>query len=198
LGFRTGRTLLEEHHPIRPQAVPRGFLRMYTVMLLASEPRTGYSLMQSIEERSGGTWRPGPGTIYPLLKALTDEGLIAARSAGKREGSVVYEITSRGRGVAAEMQKMMAFACRREGAMNHIFTDLLSPEVAAPLLVNRARDVFSAFHDVIDRVEPAEAARLLKEMRVTLEVEAGRIDARETAGKAGRGSKPRRARQPTA
>jgi DNA-binding PadR family transcriptional regulator len=50
--------------------------------------------MQVIEERSGGRWRPSPGSVYPALAQLEDEGLI--RSV-EREGGKVFEITDQGR-----------------------------------------------------------------------------------------------------
>jgi DNA-binding PadR family transcriptional regulator len=63
-------------------------------MLLAEEPRNGYQLMQTIEERSGGRWRPSPGSVYPTLAQLEDEGLV--RSV-ERDGSKLLEITDQGR-----------------------------------------------------------------------------------------------------
>ena len=63
-------------------------------MLLAEEPRNGYQLMQTIEERSGGRWRPSPGSVYPTLAQLEDEGLIRAI---ERDGTKLFEITDGGR-----------------------------------------------------------------------------------------------------
>ena len=63
-------------------------------MLLAEEPRNGYQLMQSIEERSGGRWRPSPGSIYPTLAQLEDEGLIRAT---EQDGAKLFELTDQGR-----------------------------------------------------------------------------------------------------
>jgi DNA-binding PadR family transcriptional regulator len=63
-------------------------------MLLAEEPRNGYQLMQTIEERSGGRWRPSPGSVYPTLAQLEDEGLIRSID---RDGSKLLEITDDGR-----------------------------------------------------------------------------------------------------
>ena len=63
-------------------------------MLLAEEPRNGYQLMQTIEERSGGRWRPSPGSVYPTLAQLEDEGLIHAV---EYEGTKLFEITDEGR-----------------------------------------------------------------------------------------------------
>ena len=59
-------------------------------MLLAEEPRNGYQLMQTIEERSGGRWRPSPGSVYPTLAQLEDEGLIRAI---EQDGTKLFELT---------------------------------------------------------------------------------------------------------
>jgi DNA-binding PadR family transcriptional regulator len=62
--------------------------------LLAEQPANGYQLMQTIEERSGGRWRPSPGSVYPTLSQLEDEGLIKSAEA---DGSRRFEITDAGR-----------------------------------------------------------------------------------------------------
>jgi DNA-binding PadR family transcriptional regulator len=72
----------------------RGDVRLALLLLLAEEPRNGYQLMQEIEERSGGRWRPSPGSVYPTLAQLEDEGLIRAT---EREGSKLFELTDAGR-----------------------------------------------------------------------------------------------------
>lgn len=72
----------------------RGVVRTALLMLLAEEPRNGYQLMQAIEERSGGRWRPSPGAVYPSLSQLEDEGLIRAT---ERDGTKEFEITDAGR-----------------------------------------------------------------------------------------------------
>jgi DNA-binding PadR family transcriptional regulator len=64
------------------------------LLLLAEEPRNGYQLMQAIEELSGGRWRPSPGSIYPTLAQLEDQGLIRA---AERDGANVFELTDSGR-----------------------------------------------------------------------------------------------------
>ena len=71
----------------------RGDVRIALLLLIAEEPRNGYQLMQTIEERSGGRWRPSPGSVYPALSQLKDEGLIHAT---ERDGSKVLEITPTG------------------------------------------------------------------------------------------------------
>ncbi len=66
-------------------------LRMWVLSLLMRGPKNGAEIMNAIEEMSQGWWRPSPGSIYPLLEALVQEGLIAKLADGR------YEVTSTGR-----------------------------------------------------------------------------------------------------
>jgi DNA-binding PadR family transcriptional regulator len=72
----------------------RGDVRAAILLLLEEEPRNGYQVMQELEQRSDGAWRPSPGSVYPALQLLADEGLIRGES---REGGTVYELTEAGR-----------------------------------------------------------------------------------------------------
>ena len=72
----------------------RGDVRAALLVLLEEEPRNGYGLMQEIEQRSEGAWRPSPGSVYPALQQLEDEGLVRAdESSGRR----LFELTDTGR-----------------------------------------------------------------------------------------------------
>jgi DNA-binding PadR family transcriptional regulator len=74
-------------------------VRAALLLLLAEEPRNGYQLMQTIEERSGGRWRPSPGATYPALAQLEDEGLIRAT---EHDGTKAFELTDAGRAHLAD------------------------------------------------------------------------------------------------
>ena len=78
----------------RGRRARRGDIRAASLLLLAEEPRNGYGLMQVLEERSGGVWRPSPGSVYPALAQLEDEGLI--RSV-EHDGRKTFELTDEGR-----------------------------------------------------------------------------------------------------
>jgi DNA-binding PadR family transcriptional regulator len=77
-----------------PRRARRGDIRAAILLLLAEEPRNGYGLMQEIEHRSGGVWRPSPGSVYPALAQLEDEGLVRAT---EHEGRKSFELTDEGR-----------------------------------------------------------------------------------------------------
>jgi DNA-binding PadR family transcriptional regulator len=77
----------------RPR-VGRGDVRLAILQLLGEQPMHGYQIMQELAERSSGVWQPSPGSIYPTLQQLEDEGLIEA---DKHEGKNVYSLTNQGR-----------------------------------------------------------------------------------------------------
>lgn len=63
-------------HLEMPQSVPRGLLRHVIPRLLRSDEMTGADIMQRLNELTDGEWNPGPGTIYPLLSSLEEDGII--------------------------------------------------------------------------------------------------------------------------
>jgi DNA-binding PadR family transcriptional regulator len=77
----------------------RGDVRAAVLALLAEQPMHGYQIIHEIEERSGGTWKPSAGSVYPTLQLLSDEGLISAEEAGGRK---TYSLTEAGRAEAGE------------------------------------------------------------------------------------------------
>ncbi len=82
----------------RGPKVGRGDVRAAIIALLAEEPMHGYQIITELTERSGGVWRPSPGSVYPTLQVMEDQGLVTA---DKSEGRRVFSLTDEGR-VAAE------------------------------------------------------------------------------------------------
>lgn len=74
--------------------VGRGEVRSAVLSLLAEQPMHGYQVIHEIEERSGGSWKPSAGSVYPTLQLLADEGLIAAQESNGRK---IYSLTDAGR-----------------------------------------------------------------------------------------------------
>ncbi len=84
----------------RPR-VSRGEVRAAVLLLLGEGPMHGYQLMQEMEERSGGAWQPSPGSIYPTLQLLADEGLIASTP---QDGKNVFTLTEAGATARAALE----------------------------------------------------------------------------------------------
>jgi DNA-binding PadR family transcriptional regulator len=83
----------------RGRKARRGDIRTAALLLLAEEPRNGYQIMQEVQERSGGAWRASPGSVYPALQQLEDEGLIRSE---EHEGRKLFALTDEGRALIAE------------------------------------------------------------------------------------------------
>ncbi|WP_172387757.1 PadR family transcriptional regulator [Streptomyces sp. MNP-20] len=77
----------------------RGDVRASILALLKDRSMHGYEMIQEIAERSGGAWKPSPGSVYPTLQLLEDEGLIVSESEG---GKKLFSLTESGRAAADE------------------------------------------------------------------------------------------------
>jgi DNA-binding PadR family transcriptional regulator len=78
----------------------RGDVRAAILALLFEQPRNGYQIIQEVAERSGGAWKPSPGSIYPTLQQLEDEGLV--RTVNDDAGRRVYALTEQGQAYVDE------------------------------------------------------------------------------------------------
>jgi DNA-binding PadR family transcriptional regulator len=77
----------------------RGDVRSAILALLDERPMHGYEMIQQLEERTGGRWRPSAGSIYPTLQLLEDEGLVTPEEV---DGRKVYSLTDAGKEAAPE------------------------------------------------------------------------------------------------
>ncbi|KZB80459.1 PadR family transcriptional regulator [Amycolatopsis regifaucium] len=77
----------------------RGDVRAAILALLSEQPRHGYEIIREIGERSGGFWKPSPGSVYPTLQMLADEGLVISKD---ESGKKLFELTESGRAAAQQ------------------------------------------------------------------------------------------------
>ena len=88
----------------RRRRMRRGDVRAALLVLLDESPHTGYGLMEEIESRSDGAWRPSPGSVYPTLQQLEDEGLVET---GEGEGRQPFTLTDAGRTYVSENRELL-------------------------------------------------------------------------------------------
>jgi DNA-binding PadR family transcriptional regulator len=84
----------------RGRRTKRGNVRAAILALLAERPMHGYEMIQEIEARTEGVWRPSPGSVYPTLQLLEDESLVTSEEQG---GKRLFKLTETGR-AEAELQ----------------------------------------------------------------------------------------------
>jgi DNA-binding PadR family transcriptional regulator len=89
----------------RGPKVRRGDVRAAILDVLAVEPMNGYQVIQQIAERSGGAWKPSPGSVYPTVQQLEDEGLVEGVQGESRR---LLQLTAEGRAYVEEHPDEMA------------------------------------------------------------------------------------------
>ncbi|MGL4305882.1 MAG: PadR family transcriptional regulator [Mycobacteriaceae bacterium] len=116
----------------------RGDVRAAVLILLAEEPMHGYQLIREITERSHGVWKPSPGSVYPALAQLEDEGLIRIE---RIEGRKTARLTELGKNYVAKEEAELAdpFSEVTEG----VGVDVMNLRVAAAALIGATGQVAS-------------------------------------------------------
>ncbi len=127
-------------------------------MLLAEEPRNGYQLMQAIEDRSGGHWRPSPGSVYPTLAQLEDEGLIRAT---ERDTVRLFELTEHGSEHIAAHHPGAAPWCSTDDPTANAYVEIRS------LIAQTAKAALEVIQ-VGDEAQVRQAQELLAQTRRSL------------------------------
>ena len=119
----------------------RGDVRAAILVLLAEKQSHGYQIIQELERRSGGAWRASPGSVYPTLQQLEDEGLVRAVQA--EGGRRVFELTDTGREEAKRLSSGPApwdEAAGSVGGDHRDLRDQIAQLAAAAWQVGRAGD----------------------------------------------------------
>lgn len=113
------------HHLVQHTTqVPKGFLRHKTLELLREEPMSGSEIADEIERRTGGQWRPGPGSIYPLLAWLQKNGYAASQPVEKN-GVKRYILTEVGMQFLEEGKVLQLELEKKERAIAPCLMDIL-------------------------------------------------------------------------
>jgi DNA-binding PadR family transcriptional regulator len=120
--------------PAMFRGVVRGMLPMYLLSLLRKKPHHGTEIIKAIEKMNKGTWKPSPGSVYPLLKKLEDDGLISGKwVSGRAAATRIYSVTRKGRSKLPGIQKqLLSELCEtRDTLQQHIVimeNDLSNPK----------------------------------------------------------------------
>ena len=125
----------------------RGDVRAAALLLLAEGPLNGYQIMQEIERRSDGVWRPSPGSVYPALAQLEDEGLVHADEVGDRR---TYVLTDAGRAYVDERREEL-------GAPWEQMTGSVDADAAS--LFREVKHVGMATWQIVQLGNPRQAAK---------------------------------------
>jgi DNA-binding PadR family transcriptional regulator len=129
------------------------------LILLEEKPSNGYQLIQELTERSNDTWRPSPGSIYPVLQQLEDEGLVEASTSGTGR---TYALSDSGRQLVNDQREQLGRPWENtDGGAN----------VSARELMSTGRQVMLAARQVLiagSEAQVAKATTILSDARRAL------------------------------
>jgi len=158
----------------RLHSAPKGLLRYYILHKIAQKPIHGYEIIQDIDSKTEGAWRPGAGSLYPILKKLVSEGLIKAEPEPSAEATRrVYQITPKGVESLAHAKEMFANFQQRFGSLRRLFIDLIDPENLATFFVDGSNRQFQMAQEMLEskqnKIPAADLEYILKEYKLNLE-----------------------------
>ncbi len=129
--------------------VPKGFIRYRVLEALNEKPMSGSEIMTDIEGQTGGFWKPSPGSIYPLLSWLQDNGHV--KELPMENGLKRYELTEKGKTLLAEQRKIRKHLREEVGFLPAPFFDSflmkISPQKKAKIS-ETVRNLAIAFFDL--------------------------------------------------
>ena len=158
----------------RLHSAPKGLLRYYILHKIAQKPIHGYEIIQDIDSKTEGAWRPGAGSLYPILKKLVSEGLIKAEPEPSAEATRrVYQITPKGIESLGHAKEMFANFQQRFGSLRRLFIDLIDPENLATFFVDGSNRQFQMAQEMLEskqnKIPAADLEYILKEYMLNLE-----------------------------
>src|SRR3989442_11942552 len=158
----------------RLHSAPKGLLRYYILHKIAQKPIHGYEIIQDIDRQTEGCWRPGAGSLYPILKKLVSEGLIKADPEPSAEATRrVYHMTPKGVESLAHAKEMFTNFQLRFGSLRRLFIELIDPENLATFFVDGSTRQFQMAQEMLeskqDKIPPSDLEYILKAYMLNLE-----------------------------
>ncbi len=126
--------------------VPKGFIRYHVLEALNEKPMSGSELMDQIEKHTGGAWKPSPGSIYPLLSYLQDNGYV--KELPVENGLKRYELTPSGKTLLEDQAKVREKFREDSGFLNPFFERFfmkIPPEKPAQIRASMKRLAVTSF-----------------------------------------------------
>ena len=144
----------------------RGDLKFAILRLISEKPMHGYEVMQSLEEESGGGYKPSPGSIYPTLQMLEEEGLLRSK---EEDGKKIYEITEEGTAYLEENGDIVDKIFDRVGAFANGFFGKDTRELTAAFSRLAQTCFEGAFSGRLDQDAIRKMAEILGQAREEME-----------------------------
>jgi DNA-binding PadR family transcriptional regulator len=157
-----------------PQGAPRGLLLYWILYRISKSPIYGYQILTELEQKTQGAWRPGAGSIYPLLKKLERDGYIESeRTQGRKTDQKRYTITLKGMERLKQAKERFRMMKSKIGHMRWVIFDLLDPSEIPEYVVEGSKESFEGVRDLVEtnigKIPEKEIQLMLREYQLALE-----------------------------
>jgi len=156
--------------------VPKGFLRYHVLEALNEKPMSGSEIIEEIEKHTGGSWKPSPGSIYPLLAWLQDNGHV--KELPTEDGLKRYELTSSGKALLEEQKAIRLKFRETIGFLPEPFLDIFTrmPPEKCEEIRSAMRKFSIAFFKVGSTLQEKMSQQALNEALKTLDEMTGKLE----------------------
>lgn len=163
----------------------KGDLKFVILRLLADKPMHGYQVMGALEEECGGWYKASPGSVYPTLQMLEDQGHLTVE---EKDGKKVYSITDQGRDYLEENEEHVDTIFARFGVFSDDFKDDMKDMYRS--FMHLSKETFESAH------KWTEDHSIMEEMREILDEAQEKIrEAKARAREAARAARQRRRKE---
>jgi len=144
--------------------VPPRLIGLYALATMEREGKIhGYRLSATIAERTGGTWRPGAGAVYPSLRALVERGLALREGEGRRRE---YRITPRGRALLRSVRRRVLAGSGSRPDPAPLWAEIVGEANLGRFLVRRLERTLASVEGYLaSRADSDEADRVRRDVR---------------------------------
>lgn len=159
---------------VKLHSAPKGLLRHYILFKISQKPIHGYEVIQDIDSKTEGAWKPGAGSLYPILKKFVTDGLIKTEPGRSEEATRrVYHITPKGQEELVKSKEMFVSFQQRWGFMRKLFIELIDEDHLATFFVDGSNRQFQLAQELVEsktgKVPDSEIEYMLKEYALNLE-----------------------------
>jgi DNA-binding PadR family transcriptional regulator len=159
---------------VKLHSAPKGLLRHYILFKINQKPIHGYEVIQDIDSKTEGAWKPGAGSLYPILKKFVTDGLIKTDPGQSDEATRrVYQITPKGQEELVKSKEMFVSFQQRWGFLRKLFIELIDEEHLATFFVDGSNRQFQLAQELLEsktgKVPDSEIEYMLKEYALNLE-----------------------------
>ena len=150
-------------HLSMPESIPRGLLRHIIPRLLRFQEMNGTDITQRLRDLTDGEWNPSPGTIYPMLSSLEDDGTIEAATTEGR--SKTYRLTVKGKEQMTSIIKHMTGEVGEKTRLGpRLWEKLLEPEERVRFHLHGMKHSVESMDSVLASLDKKQQQHLLRQL----------------------------------